>query len=71
MRVRARVLLLAINAAGLVIAGCAGNASPNPAASSPKIVAPPVSQTVTAGQSATFSVSATGAGPLSYQWNKK
>jgi len=70
MRVRARVLLLAINAAGLVIAGCAGNASPNPPVSSPKIVAPPVSQTVTAGQSATFSVSATGAGPQSYQWNK-
>jgi len=34
----------------------------------PKIGTQPVSQTVTAGQSATFSVAATGTAPLSYQW---
>jgi alpha-tubulin suppressor-like RCC1 family protein len=34
----------------------------------PVIVSDPTSQTVPAGQSATFTVSATGAGTLSYQW---
>jgi Immunoglobulin I-set domain/Immunoglobulin domain len=34
----------------------------------PAITSQPVSQTVTAGQTATFSVTATGTGPLSYQW---
>ena len=32
------------------------------------ITAQPVSQTVTAGQTATFSVIASGTAPLSYQW---
>ncbi len=36
----------------------------------PSITTQPVSQTVTAGQTATFSVTATGTAPLSYQWNK-
>ena len=36
----------------------------------PTITTQPVSQTVTAGQPATFSVSATGTAPLSYQWQK-
>ena len=30
----------------------------------------PVDQTITAGQTATFSVTATGTGPLTYQWKK-
>ncbi len=34
----------------------------------PSITAQPVSQSVTAGQTATFSVTATGTAPLSYQW---
>jgi hypothetical protein len=34
----------------------------------PTITSPPVSQTVTAGQTATFNVTATGTGPLTYQW---
>ena len=38
--------------------------------SPPTITTQPVSQTVTAGQPATFSVSATGTAPLSYQWQK-
>ena len=33
-------------------------------------VQPPVSQTVTPGETATFSVTASGAGTLSYQWQK-
>src|SRR5439155_15534161 len=34
----------------------------------PTITSQPASQTVTSGQTATFSVTATGAAPLSYQW---
>jgi hypothetical protein len=37
----------------------------------PTITTQPVSQTVTAGQTASFSVVATGTGTLSYQWQKK
>jgi hypothetical protein len=36
----------------------------------PTIVTPPANQTVTAGQTATFSVTASGTAPLSYQWQK-
>jgi hypothetical protein len=36
----------------------------------PTITTPPQSLTVTAGQSATFTVVATGTAPLSYQWSK-
>jgi hypothetical protein len=36
----------------------------------PSITSQPASKTVTAGQSASFSVTATGTGPLSYQWQK-
>jgi RHS repeat-associated protein len=38
--------------------------------SAPVITASPTSQTVTAGATATFSVSATGGGTLAYQWRK-
>ena len=36
----------------------------------PSITGQPVNQTVTAGQTATFSVTASGTAPLSYQWKK-
>ena len=42
----------------------------NAAAVAPSITAQPASQTVTAGQTATFSVTATGTAPLTYQWKK-
>jgi hypothetical protein len=42
----------------------------NPAAVAPTITAQPANQTVTVGQTATFSVTATGGAPLSYQWQK-
>ncbi len=42
----------------------------NAKATTPSITTQPSSQSVTAGQSATFSVVAAGATPLSYQWQK-
>ncbi|NJD51368.1 MAG: hypothetical protein FIB07_00695 [Candidatus Methanoperedens sp.] len=36
----------------------------------PTIVTQPVSRTITVGQTATFSVAATGTAPLAYQWQK-
>jgi hypothetical protein len=42
----------------------------NGAAGPPTIAAQPAGQTVTAGQTATFSVMATGTAPLNYQWQK-
>ena len=66
---------------GVAIAqtGCVGITSAKTASSSnaadvtdnsgaPSITSQPVSQTVTSGQTATFSVSASGTAPLSYQW---
>jgi hypothetical protein len=41
-----------------------------PAPVGPSITTQPANQTVTAGQSATFSVVAAGTAPLSYQWQK-
>src|SRR5206468_4664858 len=38
--------------------------------SPPTITTQPASRTVTAGQTASFSVTATGTAPLSYQWQK-
>ncbi|PYU20294.1 MAG: hypothetical protein DMG30_21565 [Acidobacteria bacterium] len=56
------------NSAGNVISNAATlTVSPDPA---PAITAQPASQTITAGQTATFSVTATGTAPLSYQWQK-
>ncbi len=55
------------------LAACAGYTSSgnhgNPGGSvAPMITAQPTNQTVTAGQTATFTVTATGTAPLSYQW---
>jgi hypothetical protein len=62
---------------GVVVSNTAGTVTSavatltvNAAAVAPNITAQPVSQTVTAGQTAGFSVSATGTAPLSYQWQK-
>jgi hypothetical protein len=55
----------------LALAGCQGYSSPGgngPAA--PYITTQPVNQTANAGQTATFSVAATGTAPLTYQWQK-
>jgi hypothetical protein len=42
----------------------------NAASAAPTITTQPANQTVTAGQTATFSVVASGTAPLSYQWRK-
>ena len=59
----------------LQIAACGGtDSSPasqdNPTAVAPSITAQPQNITVTAGQTASFSVTATGTAPLAYQWRR-
>lgn len=60
----------------LFLAGCNVAASKSgedvtaPAATIPTITTQPTSLAVTAGETATFSVTAAGTGPLSYQWRK-
>ncbi len=56
----------------LVLANCSGVSTPAPPAGStaPTISAQPANQSVAAGQTATFSVTASGTAPLSYQWQK-
>ena len=70
MRFRANlqfpVLLLAVLAC---LGGCGSSSSSgNPPPAAPAISSQPTSLTVTAGQTATFVVSATGTAPLAYQW---
>jgi hypothetical protein len=61
----------------VVVTNAAGSATSNAATLTvnaapvaPSITTQPVSVTVTAGQTATFSVVATGTAPLTYQWKK-
>ena len=63
--------------AAVSVAGCAGvaanvasNTTPGAASSAPSITTEPLNQTVTAGQTATFGVAATGTAPLTYQWQR-
>jgi hypothetical protein len=53
----------------LLAAGC-GNIAQNAATTAPSITKQPASRTVTVGQPATFSVIASGAPTLTYQWRK-
>lgn len=55
---------------GLLACGGGGSTPPPPSAVAPSISAQPVAQTVSAGATATFTVTATGSAPLSYQWKK-
>ena len=58
----------------VVVSNTAGNLTSNAAIltvnSPPAVTAQPVNQTVAVGQSATFSVTATGTAPLAYQWRR-
>ncbi|MCX8517939.1 MAG: DUF1566 domain-containing protein, partial [Rhodoferax sp.] len=56
------------NSAGTVTSS--GAALTVNAAVAPTITAQPIAQTITAGATATFTVTATGTAPLSYQWKK-
>jgi hypothetical protein len=67
------VFSLAAILATAVVAGCGGAANSggvggNPVA--PMLTVQPASAAVNAGQAATFSASATGTAPISYQWRK-
>ena len=57
------------NSAGSVTSAAA-TLTVNAAPVAPSITSPPASVTVTAGQTASFSVVASGTAPLSYQWQK-
>src|SRR6185312_16286913 len=61
----------------VVVSNSAGNVTSNAATLTvtttpvgPSITQQPANKTVTVGQTATFSVTATGTAPLSYQWQK-
>src|ERR1700690_2107572 len=56
----------------LILADCGGTSKPatEEDATAPTITTQPANQTVTAGQTAIFSVTAGGTAPLSYQWQK-
>src|SRR5215469_8649159 len=63
------VLLFLVFAIGIASAGCGGSAAgANPVA--PSIITEPANQVVKAGQTATFTVVATGTATLTYQWQK-
>ena len=73
----AAAALFCVGVAALNLAGCAGvvtsvpsGNAPVSSASAPAITSQPLSQTVTAGQPATFTVNATGTAPLTFQWQK-
>src|SRR5207248_2439418 len=61
--------VLVSNSAGSVTSNSA-TLTVNPDPTAPSITAQPASQTITAGLTATFSVTAAGTAPLSYQWQK-
>jgi hypothetical protein len=65
------ILLLVVLLGGLFLSGCSALVSSNSSAAvAPSITTQPVSQTVNAGQTASFSIAVTGTSPLSYQWQK-
>jgi hypothetical protein len=63
----AQILTIAI---GLLVLGGCGGGWQGARSLQPEITAQPASQTVSVGQAATFTVSATSSAPVSYQWNK-
>ena len=56
----------------LELSGCAGKiiSDPPSTATAPAITTQPLSQTVTVGQTASFSVTVTGTAPFTYEWQK-
>jgi hypothetical protein len=71
MRFRGQKYLPCLVLLSLFLTGCgAGGGSFHGIGSGPTITGEPANQMVTVGQPATFLVTATGASPLSYQWQK-
>jgi hypothetical protein len=62
-------LVVCLAAFVLTMAGCGGS-SQTPPSEPVTITAQPISQIVPIGQAATFTVTATGAGPIAYQWSE-
>ncbi len=62
-------IVLVSNSAGSATSNVA-TLTVNPAPVAPSITTQPSSRTITAGQTATFTVTATGTAPLSYQWRQ-
>lgn len=54
----------------LLSLACKGTSDSSTSATAPAITVQPTAQTVLAGATATFSVTATGSAPLTYQWSK-
>jgi hypothetical protein len=70
LRIFAALILGPIAAMTLIGCGGGGSSSAGGIGTAPLIAIQPASQTVAAGQTATFRVMATGTSPLSYQWQK-
>src|SRR6202171_1918513 len=64
--------ILLVVALALTTTGCSGfvSGANNSALVAPMVTTQPANQTVTVGQTAAFSVAATGTAPLTYQWKK-
>jgi len=60
----------ALIAYSVTLIACSGNGKTATPAAAPSISSDPQSQSVVAGATATFTVTATGAAPLSYQWSQ-
>jgi Immunoglobulin domain/PQQ-like domain len=68
---RSAPLIRGIGLATLVLLlGCGKSSEQGSSATPPAITSQPANQTVTAGQTATFSVAASGTAPLNYQWQE-
>ncbi len=70
MSLRALLVIALFFMLVLTLAACGGGPHTPPPGNAPTISAQPGNQTVTVGQTATFSVAASGTAPLSYQWVK-
>jgi len=62
--------LLVVVSLTLALTGCGGTGGGGTQPVAPAITAQPQSSAVTAGQTATFTVTASGTAPLNYQWSK-
>jgi len=70
MQCGTRVLLAFLAILSQILAGCSSSGGSPMESGAPSITNQPSDETVPVGQTATFSVDATGSTPLSYQWQK-